>query len=212
MADLSSAEQSLVQVYSSNFPYHFRITVAVTNYHIPNYSPLKRLYPREFGPFLAATSKIVTNDVKLGSLAQRLWPSDGSVAVYLTNSLRWVATNIVYDSDLARQIGNGESDTRSSADVLALRKGTCSEYSNLFIALMRYRNVPAAYVTGYYSGGGYHAWAEVYLDGAGWVSVDPQGGTVGITTGHIKLFRSVDFPAIQVKLGEIKVKASAISE
>ena len=76
---------------------------------------------------------------------------------------------------------------------------------------MRYRNVPAAYVAGYYSGGGYHAWAEVYLDGAGWVSVEPQGGTVGISTGHIKLFRDVDFPAIQVKLGDIKIKASVIS-
>jgi transglutaminase superfamily protein len=212
MADLNSSEQTLGRVYCSNSPYHFRISVALTNYQIPNYNPLRRSYRREFLPFLAATGKVVTNDVNLTTLSQQLWPSDGNVAVYLTNSLNWVATNILYDSELATKLGNGESDTRSSADVLTLRKGTCSEYANLFIALMRYRNIPAAYITGYAFKYGYHAWAEVYLDSAGWVSVDPQGGTIGISTGHIKLFRSADFPAIQTKLGEIKIKATVIDE
>ncbi len=185
----------------------------MTNYHIGAYNPLKQSYSQELRPFLAATAKVVTNDLNLAALSRQLWPVDGNVPVYLTNALRWVATNIVYDRDLADRIGSGESDTRSSTDVLALRKGTCSECANLFIALMRYKGIPAAYITGYgFKYGMYHAWAEVYLDGPGWVSVDPQAGTVGVSTGHIKLFRSVDFPAIHTQLRAIKIRATVVSE
>ncbi len=210
MADLNSAEQTLCQIYSSNAPYHFRISVVSTNYQIPHYNPLKRSYGPEFLPFLTATSKIITNEVNLATLSERLWPSDGNIAFYVTNSLRWVASNIVYDSGVASKVGSGESDTLSSADVLAMRKGSCSEYANLFIALMRYRNIPAAYITGYHTIGSYHAWVEIYLDGPGWVSIDPQGQTIGLSTGHIKLFRSADFTAIHTKLSEIKIKTKLI--
>ncbi len=212
LADLNSAEQALGRVYSSNSPFHFRITVALTNYYIGAYRPLRQSYSQEQRPFLAATAKVVTNDLNLAALSQQLWPADGNVVVYMTNALRWVATNILYDSDLADRIGNGESDTRSSTDVLELRKGTCSECANLFLALMRYKRIPAAYITGFAFKYGYHAWAEVYLDGPGWVSVDPQAGTVGVSTGHIKLFRSVDFPAIHTQLRAIKIRVAEVSE
>ncbi len=66
------------------------------------------------------------------------------------------------------------------------RQGFCEHYANAFTFLMRAVGVPARVVTGYQGGemnalGGYlivrqadaHAWAEVWLEGRGWVRVDP---------------------------------------
>ncbi|KAB7619761.1 DUF3488 and DUF4129 domain-containing transglutaminase family protein [Alkalilimnicola sp. S0819] len=68
------------------------------------------------------------------------------------------------------------------------RRGFCEHYAGAFAVLMRAAGVPARIVTGYQGGephpsGDYmivrqsdaHAWAEVWLEGRGWVRVDPTG-------------------------------------
>jgi transglutaminase-like putative cysteine protease len=66
------------------------------------------------------------------------------------------------------------------------RAGFCEHFSSAFVVLMRAAGVPARVVTGYAGGyrnpiGGYwlvrnsdaHAWAEIWLEGRGWVRMDP---------------------------------------
>jgi transglutaminase-like putative cysteine protease len=66
------------------------------------------------------------------------------------------------------------------------REGFCEHYASAFTILMRAAGIPARVVTGYQGGernplGEYyivyqsnaHAWTEVWLDGEGWVRVDP---------------------------------------
>ena len=66
------------------------------------------------------------------------------------------------------------------------RQGYCEHYSSAFVFLMRALDVPARVVTGYQGGelnpvdGSFtvrqsdaHAWSEVWLQGRGWVRVDP---------------------------------------
>lgn len=66
------------------------------------------------------------------------------------------------------------------------RRGFCEHYSAAFTVVMRAAGIPARVVTGYQGGepnpiGNYlivrqrdaHAWSEVWLDGQGWVRVDP---------------------------------------
>jgi transglutaminase-like putative cysteine protease len=66
------------------------------------------------------------------------------------------------------------------------RQGFCEHYAAAFVVLMRGAGVPARVVTGYQGGvlnpvGNYlvvrqrdaHAWSEVWLEGRGWVRVDP---------------------------------------
>jgi len=77
---------------------------------------------------------------------------------------------------------------RNSIDDLLFRthEGFCGHYASAFAMLMRAGGVPARVVTGYLGGqwnrfGRYllirqsnaHAWNEVWLNGAGWVRVDP---------------------------------------
>ncbi|WP_439669587.1 Transglutaminase-like enzyme, putative cysteine protease [Cupriavidus necator] len=80
--------------------------------------------------------------------------------------------------------------------VFDTRRGFCEHYASSFVFLMRAAGVPARVVTGY-QGGEYnpignhyvvrqsdaHAWAEVWLDGRGWVRVDP---TSAVAPGRIE--------------------------
>jgi len=65
---------------------------------------------------------------------------------------------------------------------LELKKGDCTEYSDLFVALCRAKNVPARVVSGYTVGFGPastgHNWVEVHLQDYGWVPFDPTAGDV----------------------------------
>ncbi len=55
--------------------------------------------------------------------------------------------------------------------------GVCADYADLFVALARAEEIPARRLSGYYvSGpeeGQFHAWAEFYLEGYGWIPVEP---------------------------------------
>lgn len=66
------------------------------------------------------------------------------------------------------------------------RRGFCEHYAGAFVFLMRAAGIPARVVSGYQGGDfnpldGYlvvrqsdaHAWAEVWLDGRGWIRIDP---------------------------------------
>jgi transglutaminase-like putative cysteine protease len=66
------------------------------------------------------------------------------------------------------------------------RRGFCEHYASAFTLVMRAAGVPARVVTGYQGGdfnpiGGYlivrqsdaHAWSEIWVDGRGWMRVDP---------------------------------------
>jgi hypothetical protein len=66
------------------------------------------------------------------------------------------------------------------------RRGYCEHYSSAFTVLMRVAGIPARVVTGYLGGElnpvnnnflvrqlDAHAWSEVWLDGEGWVRIDP---------------------------------------
>ena len=81
---------------------------------------------------------------------------------------------------------------RDSVDefVFDTRRGFCEHFSSAFVVLMRAAGVPARVVTGYQGGDfnpsdGYftvrqaeaHAWAEVHIEGEGWVRLDPTAAS-----------------------------------
>jgi transglutaminase-like putative cysteine protease len=77
--------------------------------------------------------------------------------------------------------------------------GFCEHISSAFAVLMRAAGIPARIVTGYQGGefnalGNFwvvrqsdaHAWTEVFLDGRGWVRVDPTGAVAPGRTGSLQ--------------------------
>ncbi|GAB3016644.1 transglutaminase family protein [Spirosoma pulveris] len=74
---------------------------------------------------------------------------------------------------------------------LTLRKGSCRDYTTLFMAACRSMGLAARFVSGYLFGNPQqehqlHAWAEVYLPGAGWRGFDPTQGSL-VVNRHIFL-------------------------
>lgn len=74
---------------------------------------------------------------------------------------------------------------------LTLRKGSCRDYTTLFMAACRSMGIAARFVSGYLFGNPQqehqlHAWVEVYLPGAGWRGFDPTEGSV-VVNRHIFL-------------------------
>ena len=79
------------------------------------------------------------------------------------------------------------------------KEGFCEHIASSFVLLMRALNIPARVVTGYQGGDlnaldGYwtvrqsdaHAWAEVWMEGQGWVRVDPTSAVAPGRTGSLQ--------------------------
>jgi transglutaminase-like putative cysteine protease len=83
------------------------------------------------------------------------------------------------------------------------KEGFCEHIASAFAVLMRAMDIPARIVTGYQGGeansvDGFwtirqsdaHAWTEVWLDGQGWVRVDPTGSVMPGRIGTLQRLRA----------------------
>ena len=85
-----------------------------------------------------------------------------------------------------------EMGTQDPVTTLASKTGTCRDYALLMMETARSLGFAARFVSGYLyddsklgdaadtliGGGVTHAWAEIYLPGAGWVPFDPTNGLI----------------------------------
>ena len=85
-----------------------------------------------------------------------------------------------------------EENTQSPQQTLIRRRGSCRDLAALFIDAVRSLGFGARIVSGYLydpehgaigstASGSTHAWAEVYVPGAGWITFDPTNRSLG---GH----------------------------
>ena len=80
---------------------------------------------------------------------------------------------------------------QTPAETLALGTGSCRDWAVLFMEAAQRLGLAARFVSGYLNAppssanyGATHAWAEVFLPGAGWKGFDPTTGVV-VGTDHI---------------------------
>jgi len=79
--------------------------------------------------------------------------------------------------DVVQYEGGYTEVTSTAAHALALGRGVCQDHAHVFLACCRAVGVPARYVSGYVHPGdtpeaASHAWADVWIDNEGWVSID----------------------------------------
>jgi len=135
----------------------------------------------EVRSFLNPEKNIPVNEEGIAAQAKRLVQNARTVPEAASAILNWIVDNSTYDAGL-----NTPQDGRST---FYNKRGSCVGYTNLAIAMLRSVGIPARYVHGYLppgydwgiskkywgvqiSGGGYHAWVEVYYADSGWTFSD----------------------------------------
>jgi len=96
-------------------------------------------------------------------------PIDKARAIY-----DYVFTTMRYEKT---GTGWGRGDVLYACDA---KKGNCTDFHSLFIAMARSQGIPARFEIGFslppdkHSGeiAGYHCWSDFYVDGKGWIPVD----------------------------------------
>jgi transglutaminase-like putative cysteine protease len=94
-----------------------------------------------------------------------------------------------------RYAAREEAGVQTPLDTLRLKSGSCRDFAVFMMEAARSLGLAARFVSGYLyderlvgkatnagslvGGGSTHAWADVYLPGAGWVEIDPTNALVG---------------------------------
>jgi len=148
-----------------------------------------RFAPMRIDPILDAASRRINlalpsqGNPQARTLAKQLFAQSGSDPVrYMQAIERWInQTEFRYTLSPPRLNTN-----RIDEFLFVTKAGFCEHYSSSFTFMLRAAGIPARVVAGYQGGelsrGGNvwevrqmdaHAWTEVWLDGQGWVRVDP---------------------------------------
>ncbi|WP_349262558.1 transglutaminase family protein [Geminicoccus sp.] len=135
----------------------------------------------------------------LGAMTVQQYPDpDGRLRAWAAGFIRSVPTDTLsllkdLSAGVSTQISyQSRDDEGTQAPVQTLDRGwgSCRDFAVLFAEAVRSLGFGARIVSGYlYSpdaqsigssgGGSTHAWAEVYLPGAGWITFDPTNRVVG---------------------------------
>lgn len=125
---------------------------------------------------------------------------------FLTALSRDISQNFVYER---REVG----PPMLPEHTLIGRKGTCRDFAQLFVACCRALGIAARFVSGYLYGNALqehdlHAWAEVFLPGAGWRGFDPTEGNA-VINNHVHLAASADPALIAPVTGVFRGRAKS---
>ena len=150
----------------------------------------------EFYPFIYSSS----DRVDLGRLLEQHYPDLDSTLARWAES--FVTSRPMPTLDLLKNMNAAlqphivygerhELGTQVPAETLRKKAGACRDFAMVFIEAARYLGFGARFVSGYLydpaldkgdatlATAATHAWAEVYLPGAGWVEYDPTDVLIG---------------------------------
>ncbi|MEM8613305.1 MAG: transglutaminase family protein [Cyanobacteria bacterium P01_H01_bin.105] len=138
---------------------------------------------RQVAPYLL--SAYAESPTVIDWAQQLLHQVDGNVGLFLTGLTQAIYQTCTYET-------RHHGPPWSPGIVLAERRGTCRDFTVLFMAACRAVGLGARFVSGYQQGDAnqpsreLHAWPEVYVPGGGWRGFDPTLG-LAVADGHIAL-------------------------
>jgi transglutaminase-like putative cysteine protease len=116
----------------------------------------------------------------LGAWVRKYWHSGEPVQTYalLDRLCAGIQQSLTYQ--IREQPG-----VQSAVETLTRGGGSCRDFASLFMEAARALGLASRFVSGYLNSpfedgrsGSTHAWAEVYLPGAGWKGFDPTSGEI----------------------------------
>lgn len=166
---LDAAGNQLLQFDFKDFP-AFENRIITLQAEVALRDELLKTSEKEAKQYLQPELHIESESPEITALAAQLKKRDGLATAHALYS--WVAENISYSGY--------NKNPRGAVWTLRNRRGDCTEYMHLFIALSRAAGIPARGVTGFASERNgrlqpesFHDWAEFYSDGT-WQLADPQ--------------------------------------
>lgn len=151
--------------------------------------------PREVLSYLAPTNKsVITPEIRAKALELTQGADNAFEAVTALST--WIHENVEYDRRYAGRY-------LAADQVIDQKVGVCAEFTTLMVSMARAVGIPARSVAGVIYGPdgawGYHAWAEVYLDG--WVPVDATWNEIGwLDATHIELGKFEDGSGVETRV------------
>ena len=136
-----------------------------------------------FAPYLAQTHYIRPNDPAIRDQAQK-WTAGSATTMVAVQRLSHEVWSYLDGGDLV-------AETLSGPEVLACRKGKCSEFTTLLASLARSVGVPTRVALGMRLVAGRwfgHMWCEVWV--GQWIPVDATADEVGGSPALLKLTHS----------------------
>lgn len=146
----------------------------------------------------------------------RAGPKNGQGRIAMLHELMARVGEVVGAAQTQSQSQSAEGQTQSQSQG-ETAKVPAADFAHAFIGAARALEIPARYVTGYVAGHGdevfWHAWAEAWDDGLGWIGFDPMLGycptdkhvrvAVGLDAGSVPPMRSV--PVIAAPVVDVSV-------
>src|SRR5438034_7130759 len=170
-------------------PFDFFVDPVATNYPF--------VYPSEFDEELAPYLSKEPAGPKLTEYVKSLPRKQQSIIDFI------VALNQRLQGDI-RYLVRMDPGVQATEDTLTLASGSCRDSAWLMVQVLRHLGLASRFVSGYLipltsdltalegpegtakDFTDLHAWAEVYLPGAGWIGMDPTSGLL-TGEGHIPL-------------------------
>ncbi len=157
-------------------------TIEIERVRKPTQAERSTPIPSECGAELAADPLIQSDHAAIRAAAQVIVGNERDPWFKTTRVVEWVASSIAFADD---------ANSSSAADVLAARRGDCTEHTLIACALLRASGVPTRQVGGLaYAGPTWgvlapHAWIEVWI--GRWIPVDPTWNEAPVDATHVYL-------------------------
>ncbi len=176
---LAIDSEVIIQQYNQ-LPFDFLVADYAVNYP---------LHYNQEDSILLAPYRGSASDGKQGRMADlinNLWQSNETIQTF---SLLLRINQCIFQTITYRM--REEAGVQSAEHTLRCGTGSCRDSAYLFMVIAQQLGFAARFVSGYLytnspisQSGSTHAWAEVFIPGAGWKGFDPTTGTV-VGSDHI---------------------------
>ena len=176
---------------------HYVATSSNVSYKLPTtypaYNTHSAIYKEFTNPQLEYNLGVNTDAPPLKALDRQITNASQNPYQKADAIFQWIVHNINYNYTLQA--------SGSAIMTLKTHLGICSDFADLYTALLRTDHIPAELVGGYVTNngagqGGFHQWVEFYLPSVGWVVADPTWGRLGYFAAlqdnwHIPLYDGI---------------------